>query len=354
MDEFIQDSSLFEDIYSQYDEKNDFDKCVEKYQNDLSSNTNKTKVTLAKDNLKQSNCETNVAPQAKIVPVFGRKRNKPNDEQKKPKKFIVPTKSNVDSQMENGLNKTENEDLKQDAQNIIETTENYTNSQKSLKDNVNFGATALPSCDHTNIDVYHNDSNVIQSQCSTNIFNSQYLVVSDNKKTKPVRKASNLGGFILNSINLLNDEEILSQNSTQESFHSEKSLTFLSRNNSICSVVSLGKTYKDMDIKSFTENPQQLVTMNIEHKIPDQDEFIKLFVTQNTQNKRNNVVMSTEFGDMGFNVFFANHIKEFGNDMFICDQLKYSKIQNDSAVTRDMILKMYEEENSLLLNKMKK
>ncbi|XP_063370634.1 uncharacterized protein LOC134658957 [Cydia amplana] len=147
MDEFMQNSSLFEDIYSQYDEKNDFDKCVEKYQNDLSSNTNKTKVTLAQDNLKQSNCETNVAPPAKIIPVFGKKRNKPNDE-KKTKKFIVPTKINVDTQKENGSDKTENEDLKQDAQNIIETTEIFTNSQKSLKD-INFDATPIPSFDQT-------------------------------------------------------------------------------------------------------------------------------------------------------------------------------------------------------------
>ncbi|XP_063544489.1 uncharacterized protein LOC134752729 [Cydia strobilella] len=354
MDEFIQDSSLFEDIYSQYDEKTDFDKCVEKYQNDLSSNTNKTKVNLAKDNLKQSDCESNVAPSAKIVPVFGKKRNKPNDE-KKIKKFTVPTKSIVDSQKEMGLDETENEHLKQDAENIIETTENFTISQKSFKD-IYFDATPLPSFDHTNTNntAYFNDPNVTQSQCSTNIFNSQSSLDSVYKKTKHVQKASNLGGFILNSINLLNDEEILSQNSIQESFHSERSLTFLSRNNSICSVVSLGKTYKDMDVKSFTENPQKIVTMNTEHKIPDQDEYLKLFVLKKTQNKQNNVVMSTEFGDMGFNLFFANYVKESGNDMFICKQLKDSKIQNDSAVTRKLISKMYGKENSLLLNKMKK
>ncbi|XP_063391395.1 uncharacterized protein LOC134676946, partial [Cydia fagiglandana] len=307
---------------------------------------------LFSDNVNQTNCESNVAPPAKIIPVFGKKRNKPNDEKKKTKKFIVPTKNNVESQKENVLAKTENEDLKQDAQNVFETTENFTISQKSVKD-INFDATPLPSLDHTNNDVYFNDPNVIESQCSTNIFNSQSSVDSVCNKTKPVQKASNLGGFILNSINLLNDGEVLSQQSTQESFHSGKSLTFLSRNNSICSVVSLGKTYKDMDVKSFTENPQKIVTMNTEHKIPDQDVFLNLFVQQNTQNKQNNVIMSTEFGDMGFNIFFANYVKEYGNDMFICEQIKDYKIQNDSALTRDMILNMYENENSLFLNKMK-
>lgn len=53
MDEFIQDSCLFEDIYSQYEDKNDYDKCIEKYENALSSYASKsdTKQTSTKGKL---------------------------------------------------------------------------------------------------------------------------------------------------------------------------------------------------------------------------------------------------------------------------------------------------------------
>lgn len=92
---------------------------------------------------------------------------------------------------------------------------------------------------------------------------------------------------------------------------------------SFCSVTSLNKTYKNMDVKSsdnvnlvleITKNDEGKDAIeNSGHKIPVGDEFLKLFQVDNVSKQKDakeHVAMSTELGDMGLNRWYRDFIKE--------------------------------------------
>ncbi|XP_073964514.1 uncharacterized protein [Choristoneura fumiferana] len=367
MDEFIQDSCLFEDIYSQYEDKNDFDKCIEKYENALSSNASKsdTKQTSTKDNKTNAISEqSNKSPVKKIIPVFGKKRNKASDIKKVTKKFVAPTKINNDVKKGNEANLTgtllddELSDLNRSVKNLStnEITGNIlpVNFMDAISDNateLNFN-TFKPNDEYmlTGTEYNNNFANTANTDFPNNDYPNTNILTQSTPKAK-TKKHSAFEGYIFNSINLLNDDEV-PQNLSQESAVSEKSVAF-SRNNSITSVTSLGKTYKNLDVKSFTE-PQVVKGDKIQcfsksteksikecHEIPTEDSFLKLFKGRFDvdSSKNHKVVMTTEFGDIGFNVFYSDYIKDVGN-------MEDCNAGGNDAETRVLILKMYPKENA--------
>lgn len=206
---------------------------------------------------------------------------------------------------------------------------------------------------------------------SQNEFNSStdYLEplkgITNNKgSNKPpkfdLNKEFSLDGLILNSFNLLNDEDIqlyasqVSQNSDRTSQKSKSDN--ISRNNSICSVSSLNKTYKNLDMKSFENiqnkndflsgnddklNNVNIITVNNKEPVSD---FLKLFKNGNVTKITKAVPMSTQYGDMGLNYNYSDYIKKYG----YVEQDNHLNAEAEDTVKK--ILEVYSKENKFLLS----
>lgn len=159
---------------------------------------------------------------------------------------------------------------------------------------------------------------------------------------KRSKKDPNIAGVILGSLNVLNDEEFpLSENLSQETQSDQSSVKNLSRIQSFCSVTSLKKVYKNLDDKSF-ENDLNFEPKNEDRKIPEGDEYLKLFKNKPTKKKsRKFPPMSIEFGDIGFNKKYSDYIKDVG---FIPQQM-----QSDENDTFMKILEMYPNDNEIFI-----
>lgn len=136
------------------------------------------------------------------------------------------------------------------------------------------------------------------------------------------------GGLIFGSINLLNDIE-LSQELFSPSQKSDQPIKSLSRNQSFCSVVSLDKVYRNLDVNS-NEN------IDLEPKIPSQDELVKLFNNHVPIRSAKPVAMSLEFGDVGFNRKYSDFIKTSG-------PLEEFDVGADATISK--ILELFPKEN---------
>lgn len=148
-------------------------------------------------------------------------------------------------------------------------------------------------------------------------------------------KSKHIGNLISSSLFVLNDEELIPELS-QESNNS--SVKYLSRNQSICSVSSLTKTYKNLDFNSFKENNavEENNCLDNTHRIPERNDFLNLFQNNNCEKFERNVAMSTEFGDIGFHFNYSDYIKGLGN---------VDDITGDEEIAFNSILRMYPNVN---------
>ncbi|XP_050558355.1 uncharacterized protein LOC118279801 [Spodoptera frugiperda] len=303
----------------------------------------------------------------KIIPTFGKQKNlKKNDKKSlsKPKKFVPPIKCTTNS--ENNISTT-NIGPKHDSNQHLQPT---SISNQDLITNV--CDTSLTEISHNNNDIYtfpdlltlENTPNITNIEYTesnyNNIGHSQVVneslhvnnAIDSQEKTKitnkgvflPKRMLSNkLGSIISSSINILEDENtILEENFetfTQISNSDRCSVKSLSQNQnlSFCSVTSLSKTYKNLDCNSFKTET---------HRIPQGDEFFNLFKSNIVcSDDKKPVPMTTEYGDIGFNLKYSDYIKNVG-EMFE---------RTDEEM--DVILKivnMYPKENSLMKKKLAK
>lgn len=174
-----------------------------------------------------------------------------------------------------------------------------------------------------------------------------------------LNKEFSLDGLILNSFNVLNDEDIqlyASQVSQKSDKMSQKSISDnISRNNSICSVTSLNKTYKNLDMKSFEniQNQNDFLAGNndklnndistVNNKEPV-NEFLKLFKNGNLNKITKAVPMSTQYGDMGLNYDYSDYIKKYGH----LEQDNHLNAEAEDTVRK--ILELYSNENKFLIS----
>lgn len=150
------------------------------------------------------------------------------------------------------------------------------------------------------------------------------LKLKDSKK-----KSVSLGGILLGTLNILNDD-IDSVIQTQES--DKSSVKALSRNQSKCSVVSL-KRYRDLDHNSNDNLP-----------IPISKDFNILLKSAPIGNNIK-VAMDITLGDMGFNRFYSDYIKSVGY---------HEEVDPEANKTYELMLKMYAKENKKLIDVRKK
>lgn len=210
----------------------------------------------------------------------------------------------------------------------IENIDTY-NVFNSL-DSMNIGSNYLEKSHNvlkdTGLNSYHN----AETEGFTRIENNS--ISKDMQKVSITPKKKNIGSLISSTLNLLDDEEML-EHLSQESNSDQSSVKNLSltRNQSICSVVSLDKTYKNLDCSSFKNT----------YKIPQGNDFLELFKNY-TSKKVKPVALSTEFGEIGFNVKYSDYIKGLG------------RIEDQTAEEKEAIrniLNMYPKENSVAMQK---
>ncbi|CAH2084150.1 unnamed protein product [Euphydryas editha] len=225
------------------------------------------------DNSATANCEIKTKP----------KDLNPRSKQSKNKKFIPPLRNVANS---------ENKIPKQDVYDNRTNVKNFDVILPIQSQNEFFDA---------------NDCLEIPKKVTDNICSDKPTKINLNKEFS-------LDGLILDSFNVLNDEDIqlyASQTSRNSETASQKTnkLDVLSRNNSVCSVISLNKTYKNLDIKSsenvqnqngfLTCNDNNLnndISQSINKKEPN-DDFLKLFINENVNKTTKRVPMSTQFED---------------------------------------------------------
>lgn len=182
---------------------------------------------------------------------------------------------------------------------------------------------------------------------------------SDKPPKFDLNKEFSLDGLILNSFNLLNDEDIqlyasqVSQNSDRTSQKSKSDN--ISRNNSVCSVSSLNKTYKNLDMKSIEDikNQKDFLAGNddklnndistVNNKEPVNDIF-NLFKNGNVNKITKAVPMSTQYGDMGLSYNYSDYIKKYG----YLEQDNHLNAEAEDTVKK--ILEIYSNENKFLLS----
>lgn len=146
------------------------------------------------------------------------------------------------------------------------------------------------------------------------------------------KKSFSLGGILLGSLNLLNDDDIDLEIQTQES--EKSSVKMLSRNQSKCSVVSL-KKYKNLDHNS---------NENLPNMIPKEKDLCMLFKSNPKSNKVK-VPMDIMLGDIGFNRQYCDYIKNVGY---------HDKVDAEANKSYELMLKMYENKNRKLIDVRKK
>ncbi|CAB3241911.1 unnamed protein product [Arctia plantaginis] len=241
----------------------------------------------------------------KIVPTFGKKEivkkcdNKPIT---KPKKFRPPTKvaQNTTKTNEKVID-TEIDTLPQHLPPTICDNLNqsaiYTNEMINLTPTTYL--TSVGPEIYTNFNPVSNDQNICAALCNTDINftgNGQEntnICYENSQSAGSIKKSKskNIGNIISSSLFVLNDEEIVPLIS-QESDNS--SIKCLSRNQSICSVTSLTKTYKNLDFNSFKENKgikENNCIDNSNHRIPQGDDYLNLFRNNNCEKFERNVAM---------------------------------------------------------------
>lgn len=133
-----------------------------------------------------------------------------------------------------------------------------------------------------------------------------------NKKALSFKqsKETSLGGVIFSSLNVLNDDNLDNSQEVQISTQltnssSVKNLSF-SRNTSFSSVTTENRTYMNLD---FCNN----VIDRDSYNIPFGEDFCNMFnVKTLEETKVGPTAMSTNFGDMGFNVKYADFIRSTG------------------------------------------
>lgn len=166
--------------------------------------------------------------------------------------------------------------------------------------------------------------------------------VASIRKALPLQSKGSfsLGNVIFGSLNLINDDELLlSQNLSQSSDKNPlQSLSQTKNVESFCSVASLNKTYKNLDVRSFenaksaqenslfedfaqpmldseanlSRTPQDELELICPYKIPHGDGFLKLFqdCKGSSVNMDKYIPMSILYGDMGPNCNYADWVKE--------------------------------------------
>ncbi|KAH9633733.1 hypothetical protein HF086_008755 [Spodoptera exigua] len=265
--------------------------------------------------------------QTKIIPTFGKKKNlKKNDKKSlsKPKKFVPPIKSvknnenstlvtNIGSMRETDKHLQPISNLNQDhGTNVCDTS--FTHISQENNNLSTFSDTLCKENDINNSEMMFIDTNYqpLAILHETNATGSQENTKVINKKVSlPKRMHSNkLGSIISSAINVLEDEETLIEenfeNLTQNSNSDRCSVKSLSQNQnlSFCSVTSLSKTYKNLDCNSFKSET---------HRIPQGEEFLNLFKNDIVcGDVKKGVAMSTEYGDIGFNLKYSDYIKNVG------------------------------------------
>lgn len=149
---------------------------------------------------------------------------------------------------------------------------------------------------------------------------------NDLNITVPYKRRSekSLGGLIFGSLNVLNDDIQMSQEINQTIDYSEN-IQSLNRNvsqNSISSIVN----YYNLDRNSFVKDSNEM-------------DFCNLFQTNNEGNE--NLIASLEYGDIGFNVKYADY-----NAVDVYDE----NILNEANETLKNILNLYPQENEFIIN----
>lgn len=270
---------------------------------------------------------------SKIVPTFGRtqKISKKSNKQTvtKLKKFVPPIKHSYS-----------NKDIVNEE---IESNNAAANEPSQLYDEHIEPQSYMNQ--RFDISQYHDDNFVPNSNMPMNEStedNAEFTQKSakDTAKNKKKSKDSFLGGVILGSLNVLNDEEfqILSQESHASDQSSVKNLQHVE---SFCSVISLNKTYKNLDYKSFEKVAEENGAKKIIHKIPEGEEFLNLFRGPKIKKKtKKYIAMTTEFEDIGPNSKYSDYIKNSG---YIFD------LKDEEKETCSKILEMYPKENAALI-----
>ncbi|RVE46518.1 hypothetical protein evm_008809 [Chilo suppressalis] len=245
--------------------------------------------------------QTSQENQTKIVPQFAKTIQNSNSNVTKTKKFVPPTKKTEETILNDPFNS--------------KTSQIDCNNTKLTKECDKYNTTPKP------IESKYKDDHVTEHS-------------GKNRNSNP------FSGLIFDSINILNEEEMaLTPNNTQES--DRTSVKELDRQLSHSSVASL-KVYKDLDSKSF-ENK-----LNNEHKILEKDDYINLFLNKPIIDNFKPVGMSIVNGDMGFNMHYADIVK---NSYVNADDNDENLEIKD---TLEMILKMYPKENKFRIKKNRK
>lgn len=316
---------------------------------------------------------TNPTPSTnKIIPTIGKKKNtvlkgKPTA---KLKKFVPPIISTPHKKEQKKQERIDNIQAASNVNTLKENTSNTTTKDGTSKKTTSKEKPNSPIQPTKTMNNIHNelqctqDRSLIQySSCSSKFgeypINFDYLSMNSEVGNtedsiiqpgntectqKRTKKDSNIAGVILGSLNVLNDEEfLLSENLSQETQSDQSSVKNLSRIQSFCSVTSLNKIYKNLDVKSFESKDNQTPdSFSKDYKIPEGEEYLKLFKNKPKKKKsRKYPPMSIEFGDIGFNKKYSDYIKEIG---FVPAQM-----QADENDTFMKILEMYPEENEIFI-----
>lgn len=305
----------------------------------------------------------------KMIPTFSKKKNTVKKREStttrttKPKKFVPPIR--------NAPHKNEQENRVDIIQDISEGT----SKDSFSKDDTSKRNIATEKTNTLTQALYNNDLNKQQStqewsqiQYDSN-YNNDFLKLSTfpsnsdenpanfaakiyhtedagNTEHRPIKKRSkkdpNIAGLIFGSLNVLNDDELLlSQNISQETYSDQSSVKELSRIQSLCSVTSLNKIYKNLDVKSF-ENAPNFESKSEVYKIPEGEEYLRLFKNVSTKNKCCKYTpMSIALGDMGFNKKYSDYMKEIG--------AVPEEMHCEEKDTFMKILEMYPKENEILI-----
>lgn len=287
----------------------------------------------------------------------------------KPKKFVPPVKNNI---IEVNTNKTGfiDEIFTQNSQSTQYLTENFSKNNdfvpstqftdtsindltqnvfpKPSNDIFSSNINSVDFIDNSYGNIGYDNDNIFEdinpvsyvneiphTQDIVNENTFQEKVVSQ-KVSIPKRKEGILGCIISNSLNILDNEEIIPTDLSQNSDKSSVKNLSQSQNQSFCSVTSLSKTYKNLDCNSF---------VNDTYKIPQGNDFLDLF-KNNTYKKVKYVPMTIEYGDIGFNIKYSEYMKNQNGEVF--------EKSEEEIDTCTKIINMYPNENSILKRKLNK
>ncbi|XP_063897980.1 uncharacterized protein DDB_G0283697-like [Helicoverpa armigera] len=377
MDDISGESSQFslkDDIFSQYDDNFVTEDCLKSYESNIGSKNDEMRegnyfltifiyLTIHINTYKEK--EQNVT-QTKIIPTFGKQKNLKKDNKKptaKPKKFVPPVKNNI---TEVNTNKTgySDESLTQNSQLTQYLTENSSKTNdfvpftqftdttsindstqnvfpKPLNETFNSNINSVDYVDNSYGNIGYDNDNIFEDINRVSYVNEiphTQDIVNENtfqkKVSLPKRREGILGCIISNSLNILDNEDIIPTDLSQNSDNSSVKNLSQSQNQSFCSVTSLSKTYKNLDCNSF---------INDIYKIPQGNDFLDLF-KNNACKKVKYVPMTIEYGDIGFNLKYSEYMKNQNGEVF--------ERSEEEIDTCTKIINMYPKENSILKKKL--